>query len=186
MYTQTIYLLIFGLPALYLFRLRLLSFFSPSTTTLNEANQPLTTSTTTPEPKPKNIMQPTRDDLLPPKNDPFTLEELRQYDGSDPTKPIYVSIKGTVFDVSLKRDIYGPTKAYNVFAGKDGSRGLGMSSLKPEDAVPDYTGLSDSDMKVLNDWHGFFSKRYNVVGRVSDHPVPMQLPGENLAPNSSL
>lgn len=28
--------------------------------------------------------------------------------------------------------MYGPGKSYNVFAGKDGSKGLGLSSLKPE------------------------------------------------------
>jgi len=64
---------------------------------------------------------------------------------------------GTVFDVSHKHEVYGPGKSYNIFAGKDGSKGLGMSSLKPENAVPDYSDLSESDMKVLNDWHSFFS-----------------------------
>ena len=40
------------------------------------------------------IMQPERPDLPPPKDDPFTQEELRAFDGSDPNKPIYVAIKG--------------------------------------------------------------------------------------------
>ncbi|KAJ7644822.1 cytochrome b5-like heme/steroid binding domain-containing protein [Roridomyces roridus] len=118
-------------------------------------------------------MQAPRDDLAPPKDDPFTLEQLREFDGSDPSKPIYVSIKGTVFDVSHKADVYGPGKSYSIFAGKDGSKGLGMSSLKPEDAIPDYSELSEKDRKVLDDWHSFFSKRYNVVGRVTDHPQPL-------------
>ena len=64
---------------------------------------------------------------------------------------------GTIFDVSHKQEVYGPGKSYNIFAGKDGSKGLGMSSLKPEDAVPDYSELSKDDMKVLDDWHGFFA-----------------------------
>ena len=46
------------------------------------------------EEEPKTIMQPPRTDLDPPKNDPFTLEQLKEFDGSDPSKPIYVSIKG--------------------------------------------------------------------------------------------
>lgn len=41
------------------------------------------------------IMQAPRDDLLPPKEDPFTQEALKAYDGSDPDKPVYVAIKGT-------------------------------------------------------------------------------------------
>ncbi|KAI0044434.1 progesterone binding protein [Auriscalpium vulgare] len=117
------------------------------------------------------MMQAPRDDLAPPKEDPFTQEQLKQYDGSDPSKPIYVAIKGTVFDVSHKRDSYGPGKSYNIFAGKDGSRGLGKSSLKEEDAVPDYTVLQETEMKVLNDWYTFFSKRYSVVGKVVDLPA---------------
>ena len=55
-----------------------------------------------------------------------------------------------------------------VFAGKDASRGLGMSSLKPEDARPDWEDLSDEHKKVLDDWYTFFSKRYNIKGKVSN------------------
>jgi len=74
--------------------------------------------------------------------------------------------------VTHKRDVYGPGGSYSVFAGKDGSKGLGMSSLKPEHAVPDYNGLSEGERKTLDEWHAFFSKRYNIVGRVSDHDLP--------------
>jgi len=54
---------------------------SPKTTTTTEA---------------MSIMQPARTDLASPKNDPFTTTELAQYDGSDPSKPIYVAIKGAL------------------------------------------------------------------------------------------
>lgn len=62
-----------------------------------------------------------------------------------------------MFDVTRKRDTYGPGGSYAVFAGKDGSRGLGMSSLKPEDAVPDWSSLEAKERKVLDDWHAFFT-----------------------------
>lgn len=45
-----------------------------------------------------------------------------------------------------------------------------MSSLKPEDAVPDWSTLGEPEKKVLNDWHAFFEKRYNIVGKVIDLP----------------
>ncbi|EJD02678.1 progesterone binding protein [Fomitiporia mediterranea MF3/22] len=115
-------------------------------------------------------MQAENPELLPPSDKPFRLEELKPFDGKDPEKPIYVSIKGTIFDVTRKREMYGPGKSYNIFAGKDGSRGLGMSSLKDEDAVPDFHTLPPNEMKVLDDWHAFFSKRYNIVGLVTDMP----------------
>ncbi|PWN32194.1 cytochrome b5 [Meira miltonrushii] len=114
------------------------------------------------------MMEPTTHPTHPPKDDPFTAEELAQYNGSDESKPVYVCIKGNVFDVSPKREMYGPGKGYNVFAGKDASRGLGMSSLKPEDAVSDYSTLDEKQMKVLDDWLAYYTKRYNIVGKLVD------------------
>lgn len=63
---------------------------------------------------------------------------------------------GAIFDVTRKADMYGPGKSYNIFAGKDGSRGLAMPSLKPENVIADYSDLSERQCKVLNDWHSFF------------------------------
>jgi hypothetical protein len=54
--------------------------------------------------------------------------------------------------VSNKREVYGPGGSYHVFAGKDGSKGLGQSSLKVEDAIADYSSLSEAELKVLDDW----------------------------------
>ncbi|KAF8310260.1 cytochrome b5 [Clavulina sp. PMI_390] len=115
-------------------------------------------------------MSPPRTDLAPPKEDPFTLEDLKQYDGKTEGKPIYVAIKGTVFDVSNKREMYGPGASYNIFAGKDGSRGLGMSSLDPANAVPDWSPLEGPQKATLDQWHSFFKARYNIVGKVTDLP----------------
>ncbi|GAA6027285.1 hypothetical protein JCM8097_002558 [Rhodosporidiobolus ruineniae] len=113
-------------------------------------------------PKPKPV------ELDPPKDTPFTKEELARYDGRDAETPIYVAIKKTIYDVSAKRDMYGPGCGYHVFVGKDASRGLGKSSLKPEDAVSDYSTLTDDEMKVLEDWQKYFAKRYNVVGKLTE------------------
>lgn len=45
-----------------------------------------------------------------------------------------------------------------VFAGKDASRALGMSSLKAEDAVSDYSTLTEAELIVLDDWLKYFTK----------------------------
>lgn len=42
-----------------------------------------------------------------------------------------------------------------VFAGKDASRALGMSSVKPEDVSPKWEDLSDKEKGVLEDWYVF-------------------------------
>jgi hypothetical protein len=48
------------------------------------------------EKKSTTMMQPERTDLDPPKDDPFTQEQLKAYDGTDASKPVYVAIKGKI------------------------------------------------------------------------------------------
>lgn len=79
--------LLLAIPALFIYR-RLTA--RPATTTAS-ASSPTDEKS---EEKPKTIMQAARDDLAPPKDDPFTLAQLTAFDGSDPSKPIYVAIKG--------------------------------------------------------------------------------------------
>jgi membrane-associated progesterone receptor component len=90
--------------------------------------------------------------------------------------------------------MYGPGGAYAVFAGKDASRALGLSSTKHEDAVPDWSTLDAEALKTLDGWYDFFTcvldpffflfvfsshilgvshrrKRYNIVGHVIDLPA---------------
>ncbi|KAI5805427.1 cytochrome b5-like heme/steroid binding domain-containing protein [Peziza echinospora] len=105
-------------------------------------------------------------DLAPPKDDPISPTVLASANGATPETPIFVAIKGTVFDVSGNRSSYGPGGAYHVFAGKDASRGLAKSSVKPEDAVSEWEDLDDKEKGVLEEWYNFFSKRYNIVGRI--------------------
>ncbi|KAG4304456.1 hypothetical protein PORY_002166 [Pneumocystis oryctolagi] len=65
----------------------------------------------------------------------------------------------------LKRQT-GPGGSYHLFAGKDASRAFGKSSLKEEDAIPDYSDLNESELRILDDWVAFFSKKYDIVGRI--------------------
>lgn len=80
-----IYALALTLPLLYLLHRRSHSRPPPP---------PAVTTQTDDKTSLKTIMQAPRDDLHPPKKDPFTLSELAEFDGSDSSKPIYVSIKG--------------------------------------------------------------------------------------------
>ena len=117
------------------------------------------------EPK-KAFAVPDPSTLNPPLTTQFTAESLSKYNGSDAALPIYVAIKGSVFDVTSKREMYGKGGSYNVFAGKDASVALGKSSLKLEDAVADYSGLDADERQVLDDWEKFFKLRYSIVGQV--------------------
>lgn len=69
----------------------------------------------------------------------LTDAELASYDGTDPTKPIYLALNGTIYDVSAGRRIYGPGGSYHVFAGKDAARGF-ITGCFAEDGTPDLRG----------------------------------------------
>ncbi|KAH6564995.1 hypothetical protein BASA50_001619 [Batrachochytrium salamandrivorans] len=97
----------------------------------------------------------------------LTPAELSKFDGSDPNLPVYVAIKGTVFDVTSNREMYTPGQGYSVFAGKDASRALGMSKLQPELCVSDYSTLTEEELNTLENWFAFYTKKYPVVGKVS-------------------
>ncbi|KAI0472545.1 cytochrome b5-like heme/steroid binding domain-containing protein [Xylariaceae sp. FL0804] len=102
--------------------------------------------------------------LDPPKDDPISQEELARANGTEGHKA-YVAIKGKVYNVTGNK-AYMEGGSYHVFAGKDASRALGMTSTKPEDVKPEWKDLPDKEKSTLNDWVTFFSKRYNVVGIV--------------------
>ena len=51
----------------------------------------------------------------------ITTESLAQYNGSDPSLPIYIAFEGLVYDVSEGSKFYAPGGAYNFLAGTDGT-----------------------------------------------------------------
>lgn len=74
----------------------------------------------------------------------FTPSSLAAYDGSDASKPIYMSINRTVYDVSAAPHIYGPGGMYGFFGGKDASRSFVTTCFDPvNDLVPDLEGVEE-------------------------------------------
>ncbi|KAI3854595.1 hypothetical protein MKX03_005191 [Papaver bracteatum] len=96
----------------------------------------------------------------------LTLQQLKQFDGSDASKPIYVALKGKIFDVTTGKSFYGPGGSYCMFAGKDASRALAKMSKSDEDICASLDGLSEKEMGVLNDWEKKFEAKYPVIGSV--------------------
>ncbi|XVF48241.1 hypothetical protein PTKIN_Ptkin03bG0174200 [Pterospermum kingtungense] len=96
----------------------------------------------------------------------LTPQQLSQFNGSEPSKPIYLAINGRVYDVTAGKSFYGPGGDYALFAGKDASRALAKMSKNEEDVCPNLDGLSEKEMGVLNDWVKKFEAKYPVVGRV--------------------
>jgi len=95
----------------------------------------------------------------------LTLSELEAYDGRTDGRPMYLAIRGVVFDVSSATAFYGPDGAYP-FAGRECARALGKYSTEEADCRADVDGLSVSEMDALRGWESQFQMKYKVVGRV--------------------
>lgn len=72
----------------------------------------------------------------------LTPTELAQYDGKDETKPVYLAINGTIYDVSSNRRTYGPGGSYQFFAGADAARSF-VTGCFAEDRTPDLRGTEE-------------------------------------------
>lgn len=46
----------------------------------------------------------------------FTMEELAKHDGSDPSLPMLLSIRGVVYDITSGKQFYGPNGGLLGFA----------------------------------------------------------------------
>ncbi|KZZ86944.1 Cytochrome b5 [Ascosphaera apis ARSEF 7405] len=127
--------------------------------------------------------------LAIPKSDPpkvyrvFTPTTLQPYNGQNGA-PVYLAVKGKVYDVTSGRNFYGPGGPYANFAGRDATRGLACQSFDEEMLTKDLTGPLD-DLKDLNaeqldnlaGWEERFESKYLVVGKL----VPQ---GDPEAPNN--
>ncbi|KDP22298.1 hypothetical protein JCGZ_26129 [Jatropha curcas] len=101
-----------------------------------------------------------------------TEEDLKQYDGADPKKPLLMAIKGQIYDVSQSRMFYGPGGPYALFAGKDASRALAKMSFEEKDLTGDISGLGPFELEALQDWEYKFMSKYVKVGTIKK-PVPV-------------
>ncbi|KAF2148413.1 cytochrome b5 [Myriangium duriaei CBS 260.36] len=72
----------------------------------------------------------------------LTDAQLAAYDGSDPSKPIYLAINGTIYDVTSGPNYYGPGGMYGFFSGKDAARAF-VTGCFQEDLNPDLRGVEE-------------------------------------------
>ncbi|ORZ37843.1 cytochrome b5-like heme/steroid binding domain-containing protein [Catenaria anguillulae PL171] len=96
----------------------------------------------------------------------LTPAQLAQFNNADASLPVYVAIKGIIYDVSSNREMYPCGQSYGLFAGKDASRALAKSSLDEKHIRADWQDLPEEEIKVLDDWVKFYEKKYPKVGRV--------------------
>ncbi|XP_051867818.1 neudesin [Pristis pectinata] len=95
----------------------------------------------------------------------FTDEDLAKYNGEEDNQPIYMAIKGVVFDVTLGKEFYGKGAPYNALVGRDSTRAVAKMSLESKDLTHDTTGLTEDEMKSLdNVFNSLYKTKYPIVG----------------------
>lgn len=87
--------------------------------------------------------------------------------------PVYLAVRGQVFDVTPGRNFYGPGGPYQNFAGRDASRGLACGSFDEGMLTKDLNGpldtLSDlgpDEMEAMTGWEERFREKYLIVGKL--------------------
>lgn len=95
----------------------------------------------------------------------FTDDDLKLHDGSEEGQPIYMAVKGVVFDVTKGKEFYGKDAPYNALVGKDSTRAVAKMSLQPDDLTSDTTGLTDNELRSLDSvFEGTYKAKYPIVG----------------------
>jgi predicted heme/steroid binding protein len=123
---------------------------------------------------------PQKEEVDPPRN--FTLAQLKYFDGTKDEKtgdlkPVYLSINGTIFDVTRGRDFYGPDGPYSMFAGRECGAALAKMSFddKHLDDIDACTKLNFGEKAELDGWTEKFQyyRCYPIKGRlVPNHRLP--------------
>lgn len=120
-------------------------------------------------------------EIEPPRN--FTAEQLAHFDGkkderTGDDKPVYLSVNGTVFDVSEGRNFYGPDGPYEAFAGRE--CGVALAKMSFDVAhLDDLAGCEQLNFGEKTELEGWIEKftyyrHYPIKGRL--------IPDEKLKP----
>lgn len=103
----------------------------------------------------------------------FSPPELKPYNGEN-NMPVYLAVRGRVFDVTSGKNFYGPGGPYENFAGRDASRGLACGSFDEdmltknlEGPLDSLEGLGEEELQALQDWQDRFEEKYLVVGKLT-------------------
>ena len=82
----------------------------------------------------------------------ITPEDLASYDGRDPSSPLYLAIRGRIYDVSSGTKFYGLGRSYHHFVGRDASRAFATGCFAEECLSPSLVGLTAAQLRELDRW----------------------------------
>jgi membrane-associated progesterone receptor component len=102
----------------------------------------------------------------------YTPRSLLPFNGEQGA-PVFLAVRGRVFDVSRGRNFYGPGGPYANFAGRDATRGLACGSFDEDmltkdldGPLDDLKGLGGEELEALQGWEERFNDKYDIVGEL--------------------
>lgn len=112
---------------------------------------------------------------------------MLKYNGSN-EQPVYLAVKGKVYDVTSGKNFYGPGGPYQNFAGRDATRGLACQSFDEEMLTKNLDGpldpcdnLNDEQRENLRGW----TERFDEKVRCSSHAFSFFCPLNLFSPLSA-
>ena len=116
-----------------------------------------------------------RNDSLVDEGDGFTmtLAELAEMDGKTESTPIYISIKGQIFDISEGREMYGPGKGYHPLVAKEAASAFAAGCFQDGCFKTPIDKLSPEQLIEVDRWIDLYRNhdKYKLVGRLVSDPV---------------
>jgi len=97
----------------------------------------------------------------------LSVSDLSKFDGVQSPK-IFISIEGTVFDVSSSKGAYGPGGTYSCFAGKEVAVALARMSFNSDDIgrPSNSIQMTPAEKLALDEWASYFKNNYRIVGNL--------------------
>eukprot|EP01036_Dinobryon_divergens_P022723 gene22723-31008_t len=116
-----------------------------------------------------------RNDSVIDEGDGFTmtLAELAEMDGRTENTPIYISIKGQIFDISEGRAMYGPGKGYHPLVAKEAASAFAFGCFEDECFKTPIDNLSPEQLVEVDRWIDLYRNhdKYKLVGRLISDPI---------------
>ncbi|KAE8227041.1 hypothetical protein CF319_g462 [Tilletia indica] len=98
----------------------------------------------------------------------ISVEQLRSFDGSNASLPLLIALDRRVYDVSSKRDVYGPGGGYETFSGRDSTRNFALYSTEAKDDGSCIDDLGEKEVKMLAEWRKWFDDHYPLVAVITE------------------
>lgn len=119
-----------------------------------------------------------KDDIDAENSMTVTRDQLEEMDGYDDT-PLYLSIRGRVYDVTAGQTFYAEGKEYHNWVGTDATRSFGTGCRGGTDKTgveclsESTDGLSDSEELEIDRWLELYEThdKYTFVGHLIEDPV---------------